>query len=218
MSHHTPKTKKFNNIKAVIFDWSGVISDDRRPVHTADGIVLNKYGVTNLSFEDWLKDTKASAPEYFAYLGVQGDPITLLKEYTQALHQVRDQGIHPEIYPGAALTLVELRKKYKLFVVSKHPHEHLICEAQEYEIEELFSEIDGDIPEKSLAIKNILASYEFKPNQVVYVGDMIFDIQAAKRAGVISVGVSTGYQVKEVLKKENPDILIESLTELLDYV
>lgn len=210
---------KFRDIKAVIFDWSGVISDDRRPVHAADGIVLEKHGVKNRSFEEWLADIKSSAPEYFAYLGVKGDPATLLQEYEAGLTHVRHNGIHPILYPDVVITLEGLiKKEKKLFVVSKHPTTHLHREAHEYGIEKYFLEMLGDLPEKSLAIQNILAAHELLPLHVLYVGDMTFDIHAGRRAGVVTVGVPTGYQTKDVLATANPDVILSSLSDILLYL
>lgn len=193
-----------------------MISDDRRPVHAADGVVLEKYGIKNLPFEEWLADTKASAPEYFAYLGVKGDPVTLMKEYEKALTHSRTNGIHPILYPDARMTLEALASK-KLFVVSKHPTSHLRHEAKEYGIAKYFLEILGDIPDKTLAIQNILASHELEPPSALYIGDMIYDIRAGRRAGVITAAVATGYQTRDVLAAEQPDILLDSLSGLLRF-
>ncbi len=219
MSHPTPLPKKFKGINCVIFDWSGVISDDRRPVHAADGIVLEKYGIKNLPFDAWLADTKASAPEYFAYRGIKGDVEVLIKEYETALGIVRERGVHPVLYPDAVATVKALSESgKKMFVVSKHPESHLHREAREYGIAEHFVEILGDLPEKTLAIENILVSHDFTPSSVVYVGDMTYDIQAGRSAGVVCAAVSTGYQVRALLAVEKPDIFLESLSELPHYV
>ena len=215
MPHTSAPKKKFKGIQAVIFDWSGVISDDRRPVYEADGIVLRKYNITDVDFETWLSHTKASAPEYFAFRGVQGDPVTLMKEYTEALHEARANGIHPVLYPDAVATVKKLSETKKLFVVSKHPQSHLEREAKEYGIEQYFLEILGDLPDKTLAIKNILAAHELDATSAIYVGDMIFDIQAGRKAGVITAAVPTGYQTKKLLAAEQPDILLACLSDLI---
>jgi phosphoglycolate phosphatase-like HAD superfamily hydrolase len=46
------------------------------------------------------------------------------------------------------------------------------------------------------------------------VGDMTHDIDAGKKAKVITIAVSWGYQPKEKLTEENPNFLIEDLEEL----
>jgi len=50
-----------------------------------------------------------------------------------------------------------------------------------------------------------------------YVGDSPEDIEMGKRANMFTVGVRSDYPTSWKLKNENPDILIESLGELLHY-
>ncbi len=219
MPHLTPPNPKFKAIKLVIFDWSGVISDDRRPVHAADGIVLKKYGIKNRDFDAWLADTKASASEYFAYLGVKGDPVVLKKEYEEALTQTRINGLHPVLYPVARETLQALEQAQKITaVISKHPTIHLHREAHEYGIAAFFSEIIGDIHDKASTLQKVLQDTGIHPDHACYVGDMTFDVLAARQAGVIAVGVPTGYQTKDVLAAEKPDVMLEKLSDILKYV
>jgi pyrophosphatase PpaX len=54
------------------------------------------------------------------------------------------------------------------------------------------------------------------PDDAVYVGDAPFDVQAAKAAGLYSVGVSWGgIHGRERLEAEEPDALVDTTEELL---
>ncbi len=48
---------------------------------------------------------------------------------------------------------------------------------------------------------------------VIAIGDSIFDIIAAKKAGVISVGVTTGPYTKDELKEAGADLVLNTLEE-----
>ncbi len=54
--------------------------------------------------------------------------------------------------------------------------------------------------------------------EVMYVGDSDVDIKTAKNANVISVGVTWGYRDREVIEKENPDYIVNSVDELLQII
>lgn len=54
--------------------------------------------------------------------------------------------------------------------------------------------------------------------QLIMVGDMEADIQAGKNSGCSTVGVLTGYASEEMMKKYNPDFIIESVRELPDIL
>lgn len=52
------------------------------------------------------------------------------------------------------------------------------------------------------------------PGEACYIGDSPYDIQAAKAAGVRSVGVTWGVFSTEVLRSQNPDRLVRSVEDL----
>lgn len=49
----------------------------------------------------------------------------------------------------------------------------------------------------------------------VYVGDSYVDIRAGKAAGMKTVGILTGMDDYKALKKEEPDVIIDTIVELL---
>ena len=57
------------------------------------------------------------------------------------------------------------------------------------------------------------------PGNAIYIGDMIMDVRSAKEAEVHSVAIARdnneSYHKKEVLKKENPEILAKNLDDML---
>lgn len=64
-------------------------------------------------------------------------------------------------------------------------------------------------------IKKALSILEYAPNEVAYVGDSWVDVLAAKDAGVMAIAIIGGVSPKEKLLKASPDIIINSLNELL---
>lgn len=208
--------RKLSNISLILFDWSGVISDDRPPVYEANMRLLQKYGVTPISFEEWLPRTRLSAVEFLADHGISGDENILAEEYRLIYTKVRSEGIHPRVYADARSSvsrLISMGKRLK--VISSHPEQNLRQEAKEYGLEGSFEGFLGDQRDKTLAINATIEEMKMLAETVLYVGDTIYDIQAAKKAGVHSAGIASGYHVKERLIKENPDLLVDSLTELV---
>jgi len=70
--------------------------------------------------------------------------------------------------------------------------------------------------DKAEGLKSICDQLNEKPT-LFNIGDTIFDIQAAKKNNIVSVGIAAGYHPKEKLSQEKPDFLLESLLELRDY-
>ncbi len=86
------------NINLVIFDWSGVISDDRRPVYEANVRVLKDHDRQPLTFENFLKTATMGPSEWFASCGIPGNAHELLSIYKRYFDEVNKAGILPSIY------------------------------------------------------------------------------------------------------------------------
>ena len=206
-----------HKIRKVLTDWSGVISDDRYPVYEANIRMLERRNFPRISFDEWLPTTTASPREYFVARGVIENEDALFNEYTELYSEVRSGGMHPFAYPDAKLFLNTLKQKsVPVLVVSSHPEQNLKKEAEEYGLSPLIEKFIGSAKDKSVELKKIVGNYS--PREFVYLGDTIYDIQSAKKAGVVSVGVASGYHVREKLEAQKPDILVDSLTELLQIL
>jgi len=55
-------------------------------------------------------------------------------------------------------------------------------------------------------------------DKCVYIGDSDIDIKAGRAAGMKTVGVLTGMDNYETLKKEGPDLIIDSVADLLKII
>lgn len=69
-----------------------------------------------------------------------------------------------------------------------------------------------DLPE--IATNRGIEFYEmeFSADQVVIIGDSIYDVRCAKGFGAKSIAVNTGVTKKQMLEDENPDHLFEDLS------
>ena len=202
------------NLSTLIFDWSGVISDDRKSVYEANMRLLDHYGKPLMTFEEWLPRTTLSAREFLANHGVTGEPDELFEQYRQELDKVRAKGIHPIIYPDTITSLMRLLKKgKKLIVVSAHPENNLKREAKEYGIERIFKFFVGNSKDKTKGILEVCKRIEVNPSplNVAYIGDTIYDIIAAKKTRVRAVAVLTGVTSRARLKKYKPYAILKSV-------
>jgi len=59
---------------------------------------------------------------------------------------------------------------------------------------------------------------EVPTKQCVYVGDTRVDIRAGNAADMKTVGVLTGFDDFEALKRENPDAIIDSIAHLNETI
>jgi len=70
-------------------------------------------------------------------------------------------------------------------------------------------------PEPLLKALEVL---KVRPEQAVYVGDSLFDIDSAQRAGVHIVAVTWGARSRQELELGCPDRIVESWEEFLEWI
>ncbi len=202
-------------IELLIFDWSGTISDDRKPVHYANNKMLTDYGKHAISFEEWLSNTAGNAVQFMAKFGIEEDGKTLQELYVKYYNEAIAEGICPTVYSDADDVLRFFKGRNKsLAVLSSHMENNLRGEAEKYKLTDLFELLKGDVFGKPAGIVEIYRHFKKNPSDTAYIGDTTHDIEAAKKAGVVSIGVCTGYHTKKKLSTAKPDILVNYLTKL----
>jgi phosphoglycolate phosphatase len=70
-------------------------------------------------------------------------------------------------------------------------------------------------PQVALALQE---KYKIHAPQMVYVGDSDVDIEFAKNAGCIAVGVTWGYRSKEILIQQGADFVFENVEQLSGWL
>jgi HAD superfamily hydrolase (TIGR01509 family) len=90
-------------------------------------------------------------------------------------------------------------------------------------VEKLFEVIitSDDVPNRKPAPDPLIECakrLDVNPNKCVYVGDTRTDIKAGKAAGMKTVGVLTGFDDYDMLAKEGPDAIVDSIRNLLEVI
>jgi len=225
-------------INVIGIDWSGTISDDRKPVYEANMRILELYGKERITFEEWLKKSTMTAEQLFINHGIIESTeklFDLYKKYYTEITGLIEENEHkfyteitrpnlPTIYPDVRYAFNHLKEKKKMIaVLSSHPQENLIEEAEEYGLTDYISVLIGNSKDKVKGLKEISRILNEKLENILYVGDTVFDIRDAKKAGCLSAAVfglngQRGYHSREMLLKEGPNFPLTSLYELCDLM
>lgn len=204
-------------ISHAIFDWSGTLSNDPAVILEANNRMFVQSGLSPLSLEEWRPLTRLNAAEYMRDHGIEGSDEELLSWYQKTLASVKADGIHPKPYSDTEQLLRLLKEKgFGVAVLSTHPAVHLREEADRYGVTPLIELLVGDSPNKTDGLRQLLAQFGItNPRHAFYAADTVYDIQQAKKAGVVSIAVCEGFHDKERLARENPDFLFDTLGGML---
>lgn len=210
-------------IKAVIFDWDGVIADslevqfkvtkeicricDKKfPFKSSEdmrhGFIEPYYDLYESFGFEWSKDEKCIIDNYKRLS--KENKIPVFKDVIEVVKKLKKNDVF-------------------LAIASNNKEDVLSHKIEENNLQGIFDIVITEdqitrIKPDPECINVILLKYNLKPEEVLYVGDMPADVQAAKNAGVKSVAVTWGWIHKEKLEKEQPDFLIEKPEELLEIV
>lgn len=228
------------SLRAIIFDFDGTLLDIREILEKSieETLVEKKIDV----------DMEATIQEIGALLEtIQGYPLpkVLLESYEIFKHitsldnltyfkQLRiaveifskylEYSKEAPILSGVKPLLKKLSKTFDLFIVSHNKTETIMDHLEKESIDKFFKGVYGSdkIPVQKpdpMALQPPFETYNKKKrDEFLIIGDMPSDITAGYEAGFWTVGVATGVSKKEILEEYNPDLLLNSLDELLEIL
>jgi phosphoglycolate phosphatase len=116
------------------------------------------------------------------------------------------------VFPGMVEVITHLAETYTLVVVSSTITPPIREKLERSGIASCFAEILGnDVhPSKEEKLRMVFATHATRPDDCVFVTDTAGDVREAARVGVGSIGVSWGYQPREMVEKANPFLIVDS--------
>lgn len=129
-----------------------------------------------------------------------------------------------EFFPGTKELLSFLGKSCKLYIISHNKTENIVKALQKEGLDSEFEGIYGaDMlpalkPNPEALMPPMKKSGNYKGKEWLILGDMPTDIEAGREAGLYTIGIASGISKKEVLAEFQPDLLVNSLTELLTLI
>jgi phosphoglycolate phosphatase len=143
--------------------------------------------------------------------------VTTYREVQKKLLQT-EQEMEP-LYPGITDMLENLKQKnYALGIVTSKARRILQGALDRNKITHYFASIktpdDGPGKPDPFLLQQAMNENQFGPQETIYVGDTIFDMQAARAAKVQSLGVTWGYHMRKDLIDAGAHKIIERVDEI----
>ncbi|VAX33949.1 Phosphoglycolate phosphatase [hydrothermal vent metagenome] len=209
-------------IRLIIFDLDGTLVDSSRDITNALNYALKPYGFKAMTVEETVKLVGEGISRLIEkVIGTERMEIKndVLRRFLEFYSDHLTEYTRP--YPDVTDTLDKL-STYGKAVISNKREELSRRLLEELGMASCFNHILGSdsTPEKKpspLPVLTVLKREGLTPAQALMVGDSNLDIEAGRKAGVITVGAGYGYRPLEALK--GADFLIrERLVELLEIL
>ena len=216
------KTRTVNpqvaSITTLLFDWDGTVVDSAQL-----GLIAYEKSFAELGIPfDHETYRAVYSPNWLSVYEGLGLP----KEQWQRADELWTQHYGEqsvELIKGAGEAVAELRqKKYRLGVVSSGNDCRVNREIKELGLAGLFEvvicheQIRNRKPHPE-GLETAMRLMNCSQEESCYIGDTPEDIEMGKRAGLLTVGVRSAYPTNWKLERSNPDIFVQSLSELLQH-
>ena len=211
-------------VKGILLDLDGTIVDSKeaylealktafkmtgqRMINAKIATEIPKRLEQNLPIKDLLKGINVQK-----FLGV----------YLNAYYQNTSTKTKP--LPEISDTLKKLSEKAKLALITMRyvPKEKVIKELEKFGLAKYFqyviTALDTHEPKPSPeALIKCAKQFDIQMCECVVVGDSVADIKAGKTAGARTVAVLSGIFSQEELEREKPDLILESVNKLPDFL
>ena len=212
-------------IHSVIFDLDGTLADTLSDIADAANHVLTERDLPTHgrdAYRHFVGEGVVRLMQHAAPESAQGRLDELVAAFrARYLPHMLDR---TRPYPGVVPLLEELSRRGTPFaVLSNKPHD-----ATREMVGALFPDVDfvaveghrPDVPKKpdprsALALAEQLGS---RPDHVAFVGDTRTDMETAKNAGMLAVGVLWGFRDEEELRANGADHVIARPDQLLELL
>jgi HAD superfamily hydrolase (TIGR01549 family) len=211
-------------VRAVIFDFDGVIADSRKTIYEIYKAVCREMGKKFLySIEEFTNVLDGNYKNFYMELGISEAEIAKANEIYKKYFLQLENEIRP--FHGIHEVLVSLKKRGIKIGISSNTHEFIIRKLlKNFGFEENIDVVVGgkDINKLKPDPAQILLAMEklgVKHTETVFIGDMEVDMLAGRAAKVAKLIAATyGYHPRERLEKFGPDVFVNNPFQILGYL
>lgn len=207
--------------KAILFDLDGTLIDSSEGITKSTQYALEYYGIK----EDNLDKLRVFIgpplrDSFMKYYDFPNDKaVEAVAKYRE---RYRPIGIYEcSLYPHVKECLVKLKEEgYKIGLASSKPEGMCKTILTRFDIIDLFDEVvgateDGKRDTKKQVLDELFARWKDTPkDEMILVGDTLFDIEGANQAGIDSCGVSFGFGNAKDMLEAGALFIIDDLLQL----
>jgi len=211
-------------VKGIILDLDGTIVDSKEVYVEAAKAAFAAIGQERVDIKIAMEIPRRLEQNLSINNMIKGIDIRkFLDAYLKSYYEMT--ATKTKLMPNASETLKKLSRKAKLALVTmRHvPKEEVVLELGKFGLAKYFRLIvtasDTYHPKPSPeALLRCAKQLGIHASECAVVGDSVADVRAGRNVGAKTVAVLSGIFTKEELETEKPDLILESINELPDFL
>ena len=206
-------------IDLIIFDLDGTLVDTRQDITNSVNYARKMLGLPALDVDTVIKHVGNGVKKLMERSLPENQRDKVQEAVSHFREHYKDHAlVYSRLYPGVKETLSHFQNK-KLAIISNKPEEFSRHVLKGLNVDNYFDLILGGdslpvMKPNPEPILRVLDDVKVVPDKAVMVGDGIPDIEAGKRAQVLTCAVSYGFRKKEILLAVKPDFMVNDILEL----
>lgn len=217
-------------IHAILFDLDGTLLDSLEDLADATNTALETAGYPTHPLTAYRYFLGSGLKQLVCRALPKGEAERMGQVKLEALQRAtgdnygRNWAVHTRPYPGIPELITTLREReIPLGVVTNKPHDWTLRMLASFFPDNPFKHIQGahpglpckPDPTGALESARILG---VQPIHIAFVGDSNVDMDTAKNAGMLAVGVNWGFRGAEELRTSGADHILYDPSELIDLL
>lgn len=204
--------------KSILFDLDGTLTDSGEGIINCAAPALEHFGIPTPQRDALRVFVGPPLHDTFRQFGVPEDQVDeAIRIYRSRYVPIGKFENTP--YPGIRELLEKLRAQgHRLFVATSKPEDMSVEILEHFDLARFFDRICGASLDRSRSSKDAVIAYLLQQHgagdQMVMVGDTVFDILGAAAHGIPAVGVAWGYGSVEEMKKAGAAAIATTMDEL----
>jgi len=204
--------------KTLIFDFDGTIADTHLFLVEIYNSYAQEFNCEKIDTDDLDSYKDKNAVQIIKKLHVPIMKIPVMIARAKKHFHEHMEKVHP--FEGIAQALRNLKDAgHRIGILSSNSKEniHKFLGAHDLEIFD-FIHSTNRVLSKHFAIKKLIGQLNCSHKDVLYIGDEIRDIEAAKNLEITMIAVSWGYNLRRALEAYQPDHVIDAPEELQELL
>ncbi len=204
--------------KWIIFDFDSTLADTLEAWVWAINFYAEEFNYKAVNPEDAIRLRNLDITSILNEVGISIWKLPFIAKKTRAKFHERLPS--QKFFPGIPEILQQLKSQgVKMGIVTSNSKEN-IEEFLKNNHTEIFDFIHSENSwlGKANILKKLVKKYSLDLKTTAYVGDQTRDVEAAKKAGLVSIAVTWGVNTRQALEAFNPDFVVDDPVRLLSAI
>ena len=197
------------------FDYDGVIVDSLDQLLAACVQAQRQLGVGRaLTVADFATIENLTFEELGRRAGL---PLNQIPAFCRAVYELQEREWTVQPFAGIVPTFEALAQQHHLVVITASQTEAVRQSLDSFGLDGVVSQVlGGELGlTKAERIRQACEAFQVAPADAFMIGDAVSDIRQGKQAGVRTAAVTWGFQNRDLLEREGPDVILDQPADLL---